>query len=91
MASRTTLAGNIKPTVALDRNDQLRADALERKILRQHKWRTQVAAECELRIREMQEQRNALGDVEPIDIEVFEFRTLTEEGLRALTSAGSDD
>lgn len=71
-------------------NEKRRADALGRKISRQDKWRTQVWAECELRIREMQAARVELGEA-PIEIEEIAFSAIPEDELRALTKAGSED
>lgn len=78
------------PVPAPVSNVQRQADALERKINRQHRWRTQVWASCELRIRTMQGQLVDLG-FEAVAIAGIDFSELSIDELTRLADAGSDD
>lgn len=69
-------------------NAQRQADALERRIKRQHGWRSQVWAECELRILDMQSQLTTLG-YQQIELEEPDFTD--PEQLAALAKSGADD
>jgi predicted acetyltransferase len=76
------------PAGLSESNAQRQADALERRIKRQDKWRKQVWAECQLRILDMQNQLTALG-YEQIEIEEADFTD--EATLRELAKSGADD
>jgi hypothetical protein len=60
-------------------NNSLRGEKLKKKIQRQHDWRVQVWAQCELRIREAQAELEALG-LDPI--QTFDPQFDDEEMLR---------
>ncbi len=69
-------------------NTERRVAALRRKIRRQHRWRAQVWADCEIRINSMQDQLTALGSNQiPLDEYDFEDQT----ALRELAQAGDTD
>lgn len=51
----------VEETPTANGNDQRKAEALVRKIRRQDKWRVQVWAQCEQRIREANAELEAIG------------------------------
>lgn len=71
-------------------NQERQASALRRRINRQHRWRQQVAAECELRIRAMQVQLDELG-AERLDLEFVDVNSAEVADLLALSSSADED
>lgn len=69
-------------------NTARRTAALRRKIRRQHRWRAQVWAECEIRINGMQDQLTALGAAQ-LELEEYDF--LDPDALAVLAQAGDTD
>ncbi len=69
-------------------NASRRVAALRRKIKRQHRWRAQVWADCELRIRQMQTQLE-LHESPPQEIDHFDFTD--EATLVSLAKSGDED
>jgi hypothetical protein len=72
-------------------NERMRVDALQRRIDRQEGWRFKVWAECELRIRTMQQEIRALGGVPagPVSYDLTDEETLKR--LAAGSATGSED
>ncbi len=69
-------------------NADRRIAALRRKIKRQHRWRAQVWADCELRIRQMQTQLE-LYEAPAQEIDHFDFTD--ETVLVSLAKSGDED
>lgn len=69
-------------------NTERQVEALRRRIRRQHRWRAQVWADCEIRIRAMNGKLQDLGRP-PQGLAEYDFDS--DRGLVALAQAGADD
>lgn len=70
-------------------NTERRVQALRRKIARQGSWRLRVWAQCEQRIRNMQNELEKLG-VDPVDLEYVDFPAMTDDEVNRM-AADDDD
>lgn len=83
-----TTAGDEAGTGLSRSNTERQIEALRRKIRRQHRWRAQVWADCEIRIRAMNSKLQDLGRPPQV---LAEYDFESDPGLVALALAGDAD